>query len=288
MYYNGSVLSLWGYLAELLYRSHQNDVFSSLTISQSPHLAFLLLRFIECSTFVRDSTTSATGRNIRVPAMLENLGNIIEAPNISPELKARAMAIRLLEQYIWREKGVMDLWGKPLDEQAKQRTLDESKKAIEIMEGVSGHSCVLAYLARIRVEYGTVNITVPTWDKLMAQEHLFDRDDLYGSCWFFAFMTKHAIDFKDQKALPKIIPAIHKAKSLKLGEWDKIFHRQLAKLESSKFYQECEATLRTAQSPKVTNVSKNVRHEPTIESVVTREVSRAVADEIVNSFVQSL
>ena len=296
MYYNGRVLSLWGYLAQLLYRSHQSDVFSSSTISQSPHLAFLLLRFIECSTFVRDSTTSAAGRNIRVATMLKNLGNIIEAPDIAPELKARAMAMRLLEQYIWRKNEVTDIWGNPVGEQEKQRTLDESERAINILERVWGHSCVLVYLTRIRVEYGTINIKNPTWDKVMAQERLFDRDDLYGSCWFFAFMTKHAIDFTDREALVRIIPAINEAKSLALGEWDRIFQRQLGNLESWKFYQECAATLKPQkeeptsagaaaklQTPSVPNPQKNISPgQSSGDAIAKAVVNEVIKDTIIN------
>jgi len=124
------------------------------------------------------------------------------------------MAILLLEQYIWRENEVTDIRGDAVDEQTRQRLLDEARKAIEISEEISDQSCLLVYLARLRVEYGTIKIQAPTWDKLMAQERLLDRDELYGTCWFFALVTKHALDFKDQPALQKIIPVIQKAKSL--------------------------------------------------------------------------
>ena len=90
------------------------------------------------------------------------------------------------------------------------------------MEGFSGKSYVLVYLARIRVEYGTVKIKANTWDKLMAQQIFVDSDDLYGTCWFSCYMTKHALDFKNRESLLKLISAIHDAKAPAIGEWDEI------------------------------------------------------------------
>ena len=99
-------------------------------------------------------------------------------------------------------------------------------------------------MARLQVEYGTIKIQAPTWRQLLAQENLFNRDDLYGTCWLLAYGTKYAIDFRDRHALQKIIPVIKTAKTLILGEWDQILCRQLGKLETSPFYRECEGTTR--------------------------------------------
>ncbi len=258
MYYNGNVFSLWSYLAELLYRSHPNEVFTSSIISISPHLAYLLLRFIECGTFIRDNTTNEVKRSVSLRSTIRNLGNIIEATGVSSELKSRAMAMRLLEQYLWRQNEVIEIFDGPIKEQAKNHLLDESQKAIAIAKGVSDHSCVLEYMARLQVEYGTIKIQAPTWRQLLAQENLFNRDDLYGTCWFLAYGTKHAIDFRDRQALEKIIPVIKTAKTLILGEWDQILCRQLGKLETSPFYRECEGTSKSniAQEPETIVIPK--------------------------------
>jgi len=245
MYYNGYVLTLWGYLASLLYRTHSDQVFSSTTIANSPNLAFLLLRFIECSTFIRDSTSSRGWKHIQMPTLLTNLSNIIQASGVPTELKARAMAIRLIEKYLYHKKGELkDIWGKPVDEQGKEAALSESTEAIKLMEGISGESCVLVYLARIQVEYGTIGIRAATWDKLMAQtEHFVDREDLYGTCWALYFMAQHAVTFGDREALKKIILAVHEVKSMGLGECDAVFRRWFNKCQSWPLYKECETSI---------------------------------------------
>jgi len=288
MYYNGYVLTLWGYLAGLLYRTHPKEVFSSACISNSPNLAFLLLRFIECSTFIRDSTYSGSWRHVPATTIIENLSNIIEA-SVSTEMKARAMAFRLLVKYIWEKGGVTDRWDQPVDEQGKEWTLSESSKAVKMMEDISGKSCVLVYLARIQVEYGTIGIKVPTWDKLMAQsEHFVDREDLYTTCWFLVLMTGHALSFNDNEALKKIIPAIHEVKSLALGEWDAAFRRQLGHYEEWELYKEIERSI-YPQSPTRKEVSHHpVGRGPSLSQTLAQTAAMAVVNDVVQDSVNAI
>ena len=244
MYYNGYVLTLWGYLASLLYRAHSDEVFSSATISKNPHLAFILLRFTECSAFVRSGTFSTAYQHIPLETVVANLSNIIEANGVPVEVKARAMALRLREKYVWTRGEVKTISQEPLDEQGKDWILSESAKAVEMMEGVSDKSSVLVYLARIQVEYGTVGIRKGTWDKLMAQlEHFIDRQDLYTTFWVLVGTAQYAIRSGDNEALKKIIPKVHEVKSLALGEWDTIFRKLFKNNERWVIYKECEQSI---------------------------------------------
>jgi len=285
MYYNGYVLTLWGHLAGLLYRTHPDKIFSSECISNSPHLAFLLLRFIECSTFIRDSSFSSAKVYLPIEPLLTNLSNIIEADGVPTELKARAMAIRIVEKYNWVPDRVDDMvTGEPVDEQGKAWAMTESAKAITMMEGVSGKSCVLVYLARIFVENWMYKIQDETWNKAMAQsEHFVDREDLYATVANLVFMTLFAQKFLDRDAFKKIIPAVHEAKSLALGEWDGVFRRTFGIVESLPLYTECEQKPDTGKES-----SKKSSKRGSSFSKIAETAATAAADDMVKDAVNAL
>ena len=285
MYYNGYVLTLWGHLAGLLYRTHPDKIFSSECISNSPHLAFLLLRFIECSTFIRDSSFSGAKVYLPIEPLLTNLSNIIDADGVPTELKARAMAIRIVEKYNWLPDRVDDMvTGEPVDEQGKAWAMTESAKAITMMEGVSGKSCVLVYLARIFVENGMYKIQDETWNKAMAQsEHFVDREDLYATVANLVFMTLFAQKFLDRDAFKKIIPAVHEAKSLALGEWDGVFRRTFGFVESLPLYKECEQKPDTGKES-----SKKSSKRGSSFSKIAETAATAAADDMVKDAVNAL
>jgi len=162
-----------------------------------------------------------------------------------------------------------------------------------MMEDISGQSCVPVYVAQIQVEYGTIGIKAPTWDKAMTQlEHFVDREDLYATFWALACMVEHAIKFEDRQALKKIIPKVHEVESLALGEWDVIFRTMMAGNETWALYKECERSIYSPSSSKevpqhLQAPSQPVsRNQPSRGPSFSKTLAETAATAVVNDVVQ--
>jgi hypothetical protein len=299
MYYQGNILSLWGYLAELLYRDHPNEVFTRTTLANSSvFLVPMLLRFIECSAFVRENTTEALGKNVELKTMLRNLDNIINTQSIAPEYTARAMTLRLLRKYRWlgHRMLLVDLEGNMVGVSDQERILEESEYAIKMLKSVSGQSLVLAYAMRFVIEKEfSSTISEKSWKQYLDQESLVDRDDLTGTYFgLYAFSYLATDVYKDRQALPKIIRAVEGVKTLELGEWDKIFRKAFARtaFETRPIWQECRPSIprqnvgthRASTVPVPVGSQGAVVRKPTQPSVgrvIGEAVAKAVVKEVI-------
>ena len=305
MYYQGNILSLWGYLAELLYRNHPNEVFTKTTLANSSvFLVPLLLRFIECSAFVRENTTEALGNNIELKTMLRNLDNIINTTSIAPEYTARAMTLRLLRKYRWLGPRMLqvDMEGNMVGVSDHERIFQESEDAIQMLKSVSGQSCVLAYCMRCIVEKEfNSTISEQSWKRYLDQDSLVDRDDLTGTYFgLYAFSYLVTDVYKDRQALPKIIRAVEQVKSLELGEWDEIFRRAFSRtaFETRPIWQECRLSVTRQSTGSAVHRASTVpvalttpTHTGTVvrrpvQPSVGRIIGEAVANAVVKEVIQ--
>ena len=195
MYYNGDIISLWHFLSDLLHCYDEEDLYSSDSLSFIPHLAHLILRDIECGILILELSLSEDLKsNFKIEKFLPILTRIIGCPDINPNIKARALAVRVIERCQWRWDGVVDLNDKPVSDELKEDCLREAREAMEIAK-----QHTFSNTAFYEMILGTVNrcLKLPTddyWTKVRTQAKSLElRDDLFFAWVFIANRIAHAI-----------------------------------------------------------------------------------------------
>lgn len=187
MYYNGDVITLWGFLSDIFHQYDERELYSSSALSSVPHLAHLLLRDVECGILITSLIQSEeVKRSFTVQRYLEMLSRIITTPSIDPKLKARALAIRVMEQCHWYSGKVLDLDKNPASKEIKERSLREAQEAIEIAKQCS-FSKGLSEIALYNVHNGMSRPLDDCWIRVCAEAESIKRgDDVYFAVKFFA------------------------------------------------------------------------------------------------------
>jgi hypothetical protein len=224
LYYKSEVLKLWIYIAELIYRHDKKELLSSSTLANSPHLAHLILRHVECSCAIRDLAPAELKANIDVEDLLRTLDALINASFIDPNIKVRATAIRILQQCHWRSGEVLDLNNEPASTEVKQQALRDIQEAVnlnELSEGSKRNEGLL-YYALYRVRAGLGVPCERNWEDACAHLELVDSNDLYVTLPFLVDNLKRALTSDDCIAIRKNIVAIKEA--ISLGEWGQMFY----------------------------------------------------------------
>lgn len=178
MYYQGDIISLWHYLSDLLYRHDEDDLFRA--ISSVPHLVHLLLRDIECRVLMASLTEPPLRNTFKMEDVVKTLTRIIGHPNIDPHIKARALAMRVVEKCDWNTNDVRNLNGKPASEDVKQGCLAGALDALEIARKNKVFNLAFYYLVVYIVRDGLGRPDPETWSKVASYaKSVTVRDDLY-------------------------------------------------------------------------------------------------------------
>jgi hypothetical protein len=237
LYYKSEVLKLWIYIAELIYRHDKKELLSSSTLANSPHLAHLILRHVECSCAIRDLAPAELKANIDVEDLLRTLDALINASFIDPNIKVRATAIRILQQCHWRSGEVLNLNNEPASTEVKHQALRDIQEAINLNElsEESKRNEGLLYYALYRVRTGLGLPCERNWEDACAHLELVDSNDLYVTLPFLVDNLKRALTSDDSVVIQKSIAAIKEAMSL--GEWGQMFYSGFWKKSEPVFQQ---------------------------------------------------
>ena len=124
LYYKGDILSLWLYLSELFQSHNYNELFAPRTLEVNPHLAYLLIQHIECAITLKilnGGLFATLGLNF--DTLFHLLGRLSENRYVNPELRARAMAMRVVRTFGWESGKVSNCWAETEDQAASPITL---------------------------------------------------------------------------------------------------------------------------------------------------------------------
>lgn len=199
MYYKGDVISLWNFLSDIFYQYDEEDLYSSSALSSITNLAHLVLRDVECGILINSLVQSeAVKSSFKILRYLEILSRIIDTPSIDPKLKARALAIRVIEQCDWRRGEVLDLDGYPASEEIKRRSLREAQEAIEIAKQYSLSDKALLENALYIVHTGLGLPLDDCWKRVCIEaKSIKHGDDLYFAIHFSRNKLHRALNNRD-------------------------------------------------------------------------------------------
>src|SRR5271163_2362067 len=99
LYYKGDILTLWLFLGDVFQRYDELTLCSCNRLSNTPHLAYLLLLRVECRMLIHDLSATLDKRlheDWRFTRDFFTMTQIIRTQSIEPELKAKAMAMRIM------------------------------------------------------------------------------------------------------------------------------------------------------------------------------------------------
>lgn len=226
---------LWIYLSELIYQHDQTDLLAPSTLANSPHLAHLILRHVECSFAIRDLAPAELKANIDVEDLLRTLDALITASFIDRNIKARATAIRILQQCYWRPGQVLDLNNEPVSQEFKHQALRDIQAALNLNElsDETKRNEGLLYYTLYRVRAGLGLPCDRNWDDACAHLKLVDSNDLYVTLPFLVDSLKKALTSEDNIAIRTGIAAIKEA--ISLGEWGQMFYSGFWKISEPVF-----------------------------------------------------
>ena len=233
MYYKGDILSLWIFLSELFHRFDENELYSPSKLASTPHLVYLHLRYLECAFLIRKMTSSGIKTSIKLEDLLKKLDKIIIIPSLDPEIKTRALCLRVIEMCSWCSDRVDDANGGPVAAPTKLKAIELSQEAIRIHNEFSTENGPAVMYVRAMVRR---SLLLPraqeTWVTACADLRLLDRDDLYFSLKSITQQLFRAISSGDVSALRDCLPALDE--TLSLGEWGKIFYDKWWRAEELK------------------------------------------------------
>jgi hypothetical protein len=177
LYYEGDIMTLWIYLSEL-FASHDNELLSPSTLTATPGLAHLLLRHIEWAFLIRKMTSPKVQAGIHL-GLLAKLDRLLDASELHPEHKTRAIAFRVTEQGHWLPDRVEGINGGLANEVLKQNTIRQCQDAISIHEEfATANGASLRFVhVMVKRNLGYSNAS-QNWEATCNELPQLDRDDL--------------------------------------------------------------------------------------------------------------
>ena len=225
LYYKGDILTLWLFLSNLFDRYDDQTLLSCDTLSTTPHLAFLLLLRIECSMLIHDSSSTLDKRLHEIWRFSRDffiLTQIIRTQSRTPELKTKAMALRVMMTMDPATGTVHEIWRETPDSDHSQQTkaVQEAKRAIRIhKEYTTDNGDILKFtLAFVKDTLGTSQFEAANF---AVKARLLDRSELYFSHQMLVSVLEAAVATKSCSCLRH---AIRYAKeTTAIGEWGGMF-----------------------------------------------------------------
>lgn len=228
-------MSLWCYLSEILEPfQHCDNATGSVTFS-SPRYVHLLLRYVECGLLIRDLTEGQVKRNINIRALLSTLDDLIESPSVGSAAKSRALCLRAVGQYSWKGEKIMTLDEQPVSEQAVEILFKQVRDAVDMTHGESTKEAAFSRLifAFICKRVGVAQ-EEQSFEKVLEQYELCDRDDLYLSRLIALFRLRHIRTAGNVAAFRASLPTLQKM--LCLGEYGRMLYDRWWEHEYRNYY----------------------------------------------------
>jgi hypothetical protein len=199
----------------VLHRYDEEDLYSPSALSFVPHLAHLVLRDVECGIIIRTLVMSDDVKNnFNIHKLLEVLSRIIDTQFIDPNLKARALAIRVMERCRWNWGEVRDLDGNLASEEIKQRSMQEIQEAFIIAQESSIANKALLMKVVYAVQKGLGSSTDDCWNKVCTEAKCVkSQDDVYFALNFLGARINRAIRNKDAKAIQSCLKELSKKRN---------------------------------------------------------------------------
>jgi len=228
---------------------------------------------------------------INVQQLLRVLSFIIDNPSIAPKWKARAMAIRIGEQFNWDYRGVEDLDGNPANEATKQKSLFEIQEAIELADEAGFLDKGFLYYVNCIVRKGLGLPFEESWIRVCIEaKSVKPRGDIMFGLFHLESRMQRAIENRNGNAIRATLKDWEKMKSFgemgKLLEegWEEHILPQLEYPGIKKILEESDPSRNSvvARKPvanKATNSDstvKNTTSQGTLERQISLPVTRTI------------
>jgi len=150
---------------------------------------------MECGILISNLSLSNTLQSaFKIENLLMLLTLISGSPDVDPEIKARALALRVLERCQWKWDEVFDLDDMPASNQVKQDCLREAREAMQLAKrhGFSNTALFESTLVTVKRPLGLP--TKDDWNDVCAQAKSLElRDDLYFAVNFATSRVDRAL-----------------------------------------------------------------------------------------------
>ena len=226
LYYKGDILSLWLFLSNLFQRYDEQILCDCDTLSITPHLAYLLLLRVECSMLIHDLSSKLDKQLHGVWRFAQDffiLTQIIRTPSLDPELKTKAMAMRIMMTIDPGTGKVSEIWGenKETSQIALQtKVIQEAKRAIRTHQEYStNNGDILKFtLSCVKDTFGASKFEAAN---TALDSRILDRSELYFSLQMLVSVVEEAVATKSSQHLRLCIRYAEETKVL--GEWGGMF-----------------------------------------------------------------
>ena len=227
LYYKGDILTLWLFLSDLFELYDEQILYNFDTLSTTPHLAYLLLLRVECSMLIHDLSPKLDKQLHGVRRFAEDffaLTQIIRTPSIDPELKTKAMVMRVMMTIDPGSGRVSEIWGENKNETTQialqTKVIQEAQKAIRTHKEYStSNGEILKFtLACVKDAFGASKFDAAN---TALDSRLFDRSELFFSLQMLVSVVEEAVATKSSQHLRLAIRYAEETKML--GEWGGMF-----------------------------------------------------------------
>ena len=229
LYYKGDILTLWLFLGDVFERYDELTLCSCNTLSNTPHLAYLLLLRVECRMLIHDLSATLDKQlheDWRFTRDFFTITQIIRTQSIEPELKAKAMAMRIMMTIDSGRGTVSEIWHETItDGDHSQNTfqtkvIQEAKQAIRIHKEHATHNGSILRFTRAYVNDG-LRISKLEAANTALNGRLLDRGDLYFSYHMLVAVIEAAVTTDSSRYLRLGIRYAEESRTV--GEWGAMF-----------------------------------------------------------------
>jgi len=226
LYYKGDILSLWLQLSELFHAHNYEDLFSASTIAANPHLAYLLVRHIECAITLKmlnGALFSTLGLDFDTLFLL--LGRLSHNNYVDAELRARAMALRVIRTFGWESGKVSSCWAENEEQAACPITLQlklvqEIEGAIHLHERYDTQNSGILHLVLCLVKRSLARPFQQDYaTAIKLHKTAINRDDLFATFVYLNLTLRTAIERRNRLVIRSMLRMVLKL----LGEWGMLF-----------------------------------------------------------------
>lgn len=229
LYYKGDILSLWLHLSELFQTHDYENLFAPSTLTSNPHLAYLLVRHMECAITLKmlnGALFSTLGLDF--DTLFHLLGRLGDNKYIDPEIRARAMALRVVRTFGWESGKVAHCWADKEElESASPITLQlklvrEIEGALHLHERFDTQNAAILHLVLCLVKRSLPRPFQQDYaTAVKLHKTAINRDDLFATFVYLNLTLRTAIERRNRPVIRAMLRMVSELKLL--GEWGMLF-----------------------------------------------------------------
>lgn len=228
LYYKGDILSLWLHLSELFQTHDYENLFAPSTLASNPHLAYLLVRHLECAITIKMLNGALfTTLGLDFDTVFQLLGRLGDNKYVDAELRARAMAMRVVRTFGWESGKVLPCWAETEEQAASPITLQlklvqEIEGAIHLHERFDTQNSAILHLVLCLVKRSLTRPFQKDYATAMeTHKTAINRDDLLATFVYLNLTIRTAIERRNRSVIRALMKTISELKLL--GEWGMLF-----------------------------------------------------------------